>query len=849
MALTLKSLQEASFVYSGCEGAYDEMLAASGEVRAAWQYIYSSLGGLGTEELSQRQSKALRILRDDGATYNIYNSDQRDRTWPLDLVPWVIESGEWNQIEAGLLERAELFNLILADIYGDQDLIARGIIPPELIYSHKGFLRPCHGISLPGEHQLIIHSADMMRRSDGSMCLLADRTQAPSGAGYALENRTVMSRVLPSMFRDSHVHRLASFFRNLRHKLMTLAPHVALPRIVVLTPGAYNETYFEHSYLANYMGLSLVQSSDLVVRNGHVWMKSLDGLSRVDVILRRVDDYFCDQVELKGDSQLGVPGLLQVARAGRVAIANPLGCGVLENPALLRYLPAISEHFLGRKLRLQSVDTWWCGDAEDLAHVVDNLDKLVIKPIFRSPGINSLVVSEATEATRKQLLNELKLRPQYYVAQEKIAPSHMPVLQGGQLVSRPVLLRTFAVASESSYRVMPGGLTRAGIKENTAVISNQIGAISKDTWVLASEPEKQTELWQQPPMDQMIGRESTALPSRVVENLFWMGRYAERAENGLRLMRTVFLQTNGAVALPISGRNLLLEAVTRLTGTAPGFCGNPALLEDFEPELVAVITDKNRPGSINSSIQAMLACAEESKEMLSADTQRIINDIRDQAESLEIGLQSSLVSAPEEVLDPLVSSLLSLSGIIQESMMRGMGWRFIDMGRRIERAMETVNLARSLLMDSLEEQDESMVLESLLMTIEALISYRRRYRASLNVRDVLELILVDTGNPRSVLYQLEKLQGHVAELPAPVTASREIEGEERCILEALSKVKLSELGRLAQVDAATGKRGELDQLFARVQYLLGETSNNLSRKFFDHTQGPQQLVRQRWGME
>src|SRR5690606_16377841 len=257
----------------------------------------------------------------------------------------------------------------------------------------------------------------------------------------------------------------------------------------ILTPGAYNETYFEHSYLANYMGLSLVQSSDLVVRNGHVWMKSLDGLSRVDVILRRVDDYFCDQVELKGDSQLGVPGLLQVARAGRVAIANPLGCGVLENPALLRYLPAISEHFLGRKLRLQSVDTWWCGDAEDLAHVVDNLDKLVIKPIFRSPGINSLVVSEATEATRKQLLNELKLRPQYYVAQEKIAPSHMPVLQGGQLVSRPVLLRTFAVASESSYRVMPGGLTRAGIKENTAVIPNQIGPTRKDTGGLGSDPE------------------------------------------------------------------------------------------------------------------------------------------------------------------------------------------------------------------------------------------------------------------------------------------------------------------------------------------------------------------------
>jgi uncharacterized circularly permuted ATP-grasp superfamily protein/uncharacterized alpha-E superfamily protein len=837
-----------SFTYQAGEELYDEMIAGDGGIRPAWQYVFESLGGMGQRELIERQTKASRILRDDGATYNIYNDDRTDRTWPLDLVPWIIDSSEWLAIEAGLQERAELFNLILSDLYGPREIIARGLLPPEVIFSHKGFLRPCQGLFLPGEHQLIIHSTDLIRRSDGSMCLLADRTQAPSGAGYALENRTVMTRVLPSMFRDSHVHRLASFFRHLRQRLMALAPHVTSPRIVVLTPGAHNETYFEHSYLANYMGLSLVQSSDLVMRNGYIWMKSLDGLSRVDVILRRIDDYFCDQVELKGDSQLGIPGLLEAVRNGNVAIANPLGSGILENPALLRYLPEISAHFLGREPRLKSVSTWWCGDANDMIDVEAKFDDLIIKPIFRGPGAHSVEVSSLGKDKRATLLNAIRLNPHLFVAQEKIMPSHIPVLKNGNLKPCPVILRTFSVASEGAYRVMPGGLTRVGQEARTTLISNQGGALSKDTWVLASEPEKQTSLWTQERLQQPVGQESSALPSRVVENLFWMGRYAERAENGLRLMRTVFLQTNGAIAIPRTVRDILLKGVTQLTATAPGFIGDPKLLDKFEPELLSVITDSNRVGSISHCIYAMLNSAEESKELLSADTHRVINDIRDQLEALDENLRHSLVSAPEEVLDPLVSSLLSLSGIVQESMIRGMGWRFIDMGRRLERAMQTVSLCRAILIDQLGELEESVALESLLMTIEALISYRRRYRASLDVRDVLELILVDTTNPRSLLYQLEQLEMHLAELPTPIDSGRELESEERCVLEAISKIKLNRMIDLANADKDK-KRNDLDQVFARISYLLGETSNHISRKFFDHSVGPQQLVRQTWSLE
>lgn len=830
-------------------GAYDEIRAPDGGVRPAWQSVLGSIERLGAAELRQRHDKAVRILRDDGATYNAYDDPRSDRTWLLDLVPWVIDSEDWNRIEAGLRERAELFNLVLRDIYGERELIRRGIVPPEVIFAHRGFLRACHGIRLPGEHELIVHAVDLVRQADGSMCVLADRAQSPSGAGYALENRTVSSRVLPSLFRESQVHGMSGFFHALRRKLIDLAPAVATPRIVLLTPGAYNETYFEHSFLANHLGFPLVQSGDLVARGGCIWMKSLDGLKRVDVILRRVDDYFCDPVELKGDSQLGVPGLLEAVRAGRVVVANPLGSGILETPALLRYLPAIARHFLGRELQLGSVRTWWCGEPDDLAYVLENVDRLIVKPVLRAPGRHSVPVAGLGEEPRRLLLEALRRAPQHFVAQERLTPSLLPVFGADGMVSRPALLRSFAVAAEGSYRVLPGGLTRVGASERTVTISNQIGALSKDTWVLATEPDAQALPAPPSPREGAGVLENTTLPSRVVENLYWMGRYAERAENGLRLMRTVFIQLNSASAMPPEARRILLQAVTRLTGTYPGFFADPGLLEQPESELLAVTVDRERSGSIGGCIHALLASAEETKELLSADTQRTINDIRDHTEQLERTLAGALFSAPEEALDPLVSSLLSFAGIVHESMIRGLGWRFIDMGRRLERAIQTINLARAILIEQLEEGDEAVVLESLLLTIEALISYRRRYRASLNVRDVLELALIDTTNPRSILYQLERLQQHIAELPGSVSRQLELEGEQRHLLEAVSRIRLSELAELAAPDPSSHTRGELDQLFSRVNHLLRETSDQLTARFFEHARGGQQLVRQNRGFE
>ncbi len=825
----------------------DESVLQDGAMRDAWRYLLDGVSSLGVQGLKERQDKVRRILRDDGATYTVYNDDSSAlKNWELDLVPYLLGSDEWAKIESGLLERAELFNLILQDIYGPRELIRSGTLPPEALFCHSGFLRPCHGVKLHGEHQLILHAVDMARAPDGNFVVFTDRTQSPSGAGYALENRTVMSRVLPSLFRDSHVHRLAHFFQRLRVKLNQLAPNVEEPRVVVLTPGALNETHFEHAYLANYLGYPLVQSGDLVVRNGFVWMKSLDGLTRVDVIMRRVDDWYCDPLELKSDSHLGIPGLLEAARLKRVAIANPLGSGVLENPVLLKYLPKIGKRLLGREPRLKSVKTYWCGDKDDYRYVLAHLDELIIKPVFRSPEKRSVKPVELSASAKAELLHAIEQNPHQYVAQDALRLSTVPTVANGELCSRPAILRSFSVAGDASYTVMPGGLTRVGMGETSWLVTNQSGSINKDTWVTASEPERArvTDVAAEHSGTQV---QYTSLPSRVVENLYWLGRYAERAEFSLRLLRTVFVLLNGAEELPRAAKQKLLHAVTEMTSTFPGFSqGNPELIDNPEEELLAVVLDASRMGSVRACIQAMLNCAEESKELLSSDTLRVINDLRDGVEGLEHALRGGLMSAPEEALDPLVTALMALSGLTQESMIRGVGWRFMEIGRRLERGLQSVTFLRVLLAKELPEGEQNALLQAMLLVLEVLITYRRRYRGKLDVVRGLELVLIDTSNPRSLLYQFEQLQTHIAQLPEVGISSRELQAEERALLEAVSTLRLSHLVDLAQANEADGRRELLDQTLARLCHLLTTTGTAVSDKYFDHRVGPQQLVRAVW---
>lgn len=838
-----------SLPYASSPDRIDEVFDAEGVIKPEWSYMMESLNAIGKANLIGREEKARRILRDDGATYNL-NEDAGipNRTWGLDLVPSIISSTEWATIEAGLSERSELFNLILKDIYGERQLIKQAVIPPEAIFAHGGFLRACDGLQIEGDHQLLLHAVDMVRTQDGSMCVIADRTQAPSGAGYALENRTVMSRVLPSLFRDSHVHRLASFFQKLRSKLNSLSNSEGIPRVVVLTSGYFDETYFEHAYLANYLGFPLVQGGDLVARNGFVWMKSLDGLSKVDVILRYVDDSFCDPVELRSDSQMGVPGLLDVARSGRVVIANPLGSGILENPVIMKYLPQISKFFLGREPRLATTKTYWCGDKKDFKFIESNLNQLIIKPIYRGSGTRGVWGSELSVTEKQTLFAQIKAKPYQYVAQETIKKAHLPAFTKNGLEARPSIVRSFAVACETSYSVMPGGLTRIGPAPNARFISMQQGSKSKDTWITASEPER-IDSQAAAGIDMPITHNDSArlsLPSRVVENLFWMGRYAERAEASLRVLRTAFVMINGDDQLTPECKRLLLCAVTQISSTQPGFINaKKELLENPEQELFSVIADEHRLGSIRSTLNSMIHAADQSKELLSSDSMRVINDIRDALGGLNESLRNNLSSAPEESLDPFVTALMALSGLTQESMVRGPGWHFMEMGKRIERSSQTILTIQALLGDVLSDNEQQTMLTSMLMTFEVLITYRRRYRARADLKLGLELVMLDNHNPRSLLFQLEQLQEHIEELTSAEKQTVAIGPAERATLEAITTTKLCQLEQVLKTDVGT--RENLIKLLDQLDELVCSVSNVITDKYFDHRVSAKQLVSTFWG--
>ena len=843
--------------YRPDSGSYDELLDATGALREPWSHVGTALGELGHDEMLRRQADINRLLDADGVSYNAFGtSDPRGRRWALDPVPVVLSSAEWADIESGVAERAELLDLVLADLYGPRDLIKRGFLPVEFVFSHPGFLRACDQIgvgprsNLRNPQRLITYAADIARNETGHYVALADRAQAPSGAGYALENRVVISRVFPSLYRDAQVHRLAPFFRSLRSALREAAPASSPsrndPRIVVLTPGPWSETAFEHAYLASYLGYSLVEGSDLIARDGRVWMRSLGRLEPVDVILRRVDDWFCDPLELKPDSQLGVPGLLDAARRNTVAIVNPLGSGIVESPAMLAFLDNIAHHLLGTELRLASAQTWWCGDDVSRQHVLTNLASLVIKPIDRVSGSTTVLGWQLSTEQLDGLRRKIEATPLQWAAQLHVSMSTAPTLTATGFASRSAVLRTFAVARGESYVVMPGGLLRVAPDAEGSIISNQAGALTKDAWVLATEPEKSTSHWLQsgPAVEAMdpVG----SMPSRAAENLFWLGRYAERAEHTVRLLRVVYDRRNefaggmnpsGALCLDI-----LLRALTDVTTTYPGF-REPDAFASPGVELFALIVDDQRPGTLAHAVRYLLDAAYAVRDQLSNDTWLVIGNLDRELFALRDVPLGARVDQPvplERALGAAMQSLLALCGLASESMVRDPGWHFMDAGRRIERALQLVALLRSTLYSSNGTATDSLLLESILTTAESIITYRRRYRSQAQVETLLDLLLLDAGNPRSVVHQLDRLAADVAMLPGHETdtasgrnAGDKLSAVARLVLETTTMLQLADTEVLAAV-TATGGRPALEEFLGRLEELLRRCAGAIDSTHFTH---------------
>jgi uncharacterized alpha-E superfamily protein len=650
--------------------------------------------------------------------------------------------------------------------------------------------------------------------------VLADRTQAPSGVGYSLENRIILSRMLPDEFQACHVQRLASFFTSKKDGLRSMAAWTNTPNVVLLTPGPLTETYFEHAYLARYLGFPLIEGSDLTVRDRRVFMKTLDGLQPVDVIIRRVDDTFCDPLEFRSDSFLGVPGLVEAARAGNVAISNALGSGAVEAPAILAFLPALSRHLLGEKLLIPNVATWWCGQKRERNFTLDRLGKLVVKRGFVGGLSDPFFGESLASSDMEKLVARVRANPHAFVGQERVALSTAPVWNGDRLEPRPLTLRCYICATPDGFAVMPGGLTRVSAAPNSPVVSSKHGGGSKDTWVISDGPVEMITLLDTTGQPSRIERGTAKVPSRIVENLFWLGRYAERLEDSTRLLRTALsrLAGEGGVAEQTELAALARWFVWREKLPAR-FAGRVSVGE-LAGALRELVFSEENPGSVRELLIRVGFLTASVRDRLSGDTWRILHQLQTEfPATLTRFTPGSVLIA----LHRIIFQLAAFSGMEMENMTRGHAWLFLDIGRRIERAINVVMNVRAVLAD---DASGSAALGPLLEYTDSTMTYRRRYFARPELPTTLELLLSDETNPRSFAFQLATLREHFTDLPSL--------GHETNTAERFNTV-LGELTvTLAGLDFDDSNRERTDAGLDRLVHGSRVVSDLLTAHYFSH---------------
>ncbi len=718
---------------------YDEMFDASGAPRVQWKELAELIASESRGTAARRADQVRRLSAESGVNYNVHaDPSGADRPWQLDPLPLLIDTDEWQKIKTGVGQRARLLNAVLADLYGEQTLFASGKLPPELAYAHPSFLWPALGTQPIGGHWLNVYAADLARAPDGRWWVIADRTQAPSGLGYALENRDIIARIFPELIGDLAVRPLGDFFTQFREALIDDS---ADGLAVMLTSGPLKGGYFQHSYLARQLGMLLVEGNDLTVRDGMVFLKTLAGLKRVLTIVRRIDDALCDPLELRDDSALGVPGLMSVVRAGNVRVANALGSGVLESAAWMGFIPALAEPLIGESLLLPSVATWWCGEARVLPAVQDNLDQLIIKPAFPSANFAALDGNELSPQQLAALRERIAAQPGMHVVQERVRLSQTSAWtaeRGGGWVPRTLTMRVYAIATSNGYRVMPGALAGVAASANADVVAMQRGGSSKDVWVLSSSEHEASHQRESQPR---IGARSEDESSRMIENLFWFGRYSERCEDKVRLLRATLTMSIDPAARR-SGSWSTAIALARHFGV---------LRKEGEARLRAAVADPEIPFGLANDVGNLARCAVQARSHLSAEQWTTIS-----------GLQQSFVDQHDnstdsrELLDSSLLALAAMAGFTLEGMTRDEGWNLLMLGRRIERSVFLSDLISRLLLA--KRVPTAIELGWLLDIGDSTITHRARYRETPRLATVFDLMLNDISNPRGLPFLIIAIQ-------------------------------------------------------------------------------------------
>jgi len=725
-------------------GVPDEMIDPSGAIRPGWDKLMAAFDALGPSELAARVERADQYLRDAGVFYRKYDgAEGKERAWPLAHIPLLINEADWVQISSGLTQRAELLEAIVADIYGSNTLVQEGLLPPELIAQNSEFLRPLVGIRPVSGHYLHFCAFELGRGPDGSWWVLGDRTQAPSGAGFALENRVATTRALSEIYASLNINRLAGFFRGFRDALFNQAQRDG-GRVGILTPGQLNETYFEHAYIARYLGLMLLEGEDLVVEDGQVMVRTVAGLKPVSVLWRRLDASFADPLELRYDSHIGTPGMVEALRAGSISMINALGTGIMETRALAAFMPRLCKHLLGTGLELPEIATWWCGQGAEREFVLDNFDQLMIGPAFstqlpfddlRGTALGASMTAEQKADLKSRIANDGGA----YVGQEPVRLSTAPVYVDGKLEPRPITLRVYAARTDEGWTIMPGGFARVGSTTDTTALAMQRGGQAADVWVLSSKPVEQVSLLPREG-EKLVRNAPGNLPSRAADNLIWLGRYAERCEASVRILRAY----NARLA------ELSKPDLPILTHCA-------ALLETLDVDAAEAM-----PQGLLASIDSAVHSAGQIRDRFSPDGWLALTDLQKTAQRFASRIDTG--DDATRAMTVLLRKLAGFSGLVHENMYRFAGWRFLELGRRLERAMQLARITGWL--TAPEAPDGSV--EMLLEIGDSVMSHRRRYSVTAGALSAVDLLVLDPLNPRSVLFQLADLRDQIEALPGGI---------------------------------------------------------------------------------
>ncbi|MDT7835220.1 circularly permuted type 2 ATP-grasp protein [Aquabacterium sp. OR-4] len=776
----------ATLVRRASAGAWDEWRAAgpghSSNVPVAhWQRFVETLGPAGWADLAVRHHRVGQRVQEDGATYNVYaDGDEVARPWPLALLPFIVGADDWAQIERGVVQRARLLEATMADLYGPQQLLRDALLPASLIYAHPQYLRPARGLQPAGDQWLHLVAFDLMRGPSGRFSLLAQRAQAPSGLGYLLENRLLIPPQFREQFAELNVQRVAASFRALLDGLLRASPAGARSRIVLLTPGPLNETYFEQAFLARYLGVTLVEGGDLTVRGQHLFLKTMHGLEPVHVVLRRVDDVFLDPLELRADSALGVPGLMQALRAGTVVLANAPGAGVLESPGLAAFWPGVAERLLDERLVLPAATSWWCGEGTVWAEQREHLADYVVAPTFPDSGFGPAVAGALTPEERARLAARIDANPAAYTLQARVRLSEAPVWAGGEIQPRAAVLRVFAVADGTGgWRVLSGGLTRVaggapagGVAGGASDpwLSMQHGSASADTWVITRGAVDDSTLLPRPLSAADLQGWHRSVTSRAAENLFWLGRYTERAENTVRLARLVLEALPGASAPAL---RLLGDLAVWHGLVPPGVPSPQQSPRVFERALLAGLRGEAGAGGVGHNLRRLRHCALALRERLSPEHWRLIHEVdRHFDQHLGHALAGregrALVPDVQGVLARAATHLSAITGAQTDRMTRDDGWRLLSVGRQIER-LDMLAHALALGFElRVHEPDDGFAL--LLGLFDSLITYRAQFQARREVLPLLHLLVFDTDNPRSLAWVARTMRDRLRKLARGIDA-------------------------------------------------------------------------------